>query len=66
MRTPVTRIPVIVGAPYPTMLETAKRMGESPARARELEKIVDEIHARNEKKRKAQSAMVRSRQPQTA
>jgi hypothetical protein len=60
------RTPVIVDAPYPTMLETAKLMGVSPARAREIERIVTEIHERNEKKRKATRARARNRQLKTA
>jgi hypothetical protein len=58
------RTPVIVDAPYPTMAETAKLMGVRLSRAREIEKIVSEIHERNEKKRR--SRRVKSRQPKAA
>jgi hypothetical protein len=46
------RTPVIVDTPYPTLLETAKLMGVSPADAREIARVVDEIHKRNKKRRK--------------
>lgn len=41
------RAPVLVTTPYPTMVELAKDVGVSLKRAREIEKMVDEIHDRN-------------------
>lgn len=60
------RTPVIVDTPYPTLMQTAKLMGVSPARAREIARVVDEIYDRNEKKRKARRAAARKKQLKTA
>ena len=60
------RAPVIVDTPYPTLLETAKLMGVSPARAREIARVVDEIHERNEKRRKKKKRRAALSQPQTS
>ncbi len=60
------RAPVIVDTPYPTLMQTAKLMGVSPARAKEIARIVDEIYDRNEKKRKARRAAARKKQLKTA
>jgi hypothetical protein len=48
------RKPVIVDTPYPTVWETAKKMGVSRKRTLELIKIADEGLARWQEKRKAQ------------
>lgn len=53
------RTPVIVDTPYPTVWQTAKKMGVSRKRTLELIKIMDEIHARREKKRKEERALAR-------
>jgi hypothetical protein len=58
MRKPV-RTPVIVETPYPTVWQTAKKMGVSRKRTLEIIKIVDEIHARREQKRKEEEALTR-------
>jgi hypothetical protein len=58
MRKPV-RTPVIVDTPYPTVWQTAKKMGVSRKRTLEIIKIVDEIHARREQKRKEEEALTR-------
>jgi hypothetical protein len=47
------RKPVIVDTPYPTVWQTAKKMGVSKKRTLELIKMVDEIHDRREEERKA-------------
>jgi hypothetical protein len=60
------RTPVIVKGPYPTVWETAKTMGVSPSRTREIIRIVDEIYDRNEKERKAKRAAARQRTAKTA
>jgi hypothetical protein len=60
------RKPVIVDTPYPTVWETAKTMGVSRKRTLELIKMVDEIHARREKKRKAERAAARKKRLKTA
>lgn len=41
------KFPVLVTTPYPTLMETAKRAGVTPKRAREIAQMVDEIHDRN-------------------
>lgn len=48
------------------MRELAKAMGVSLAHAREVERIVDEVYERNEKKRKAGRALARKKQPKPA
>jgi hypothetical protein len=48
------RKPVIVDTPYPTVWETAKKMGVSRKRTLELIKLADEIMARREKRRKTE------------
>jgi hypothetical protein len=47
------RTPVIVDTPYPTVWETAKTMGVSRKRTRELIKLADEIVARRKKRQSA-------------
>ena len=49
------RTPVIVDTPYPTVWETAKKMGVSRKRTLEIIKMVDETHARREKEAKGQA-----------
>jgi hypothetical protein len=60
------RTPVIVDTPYPTVWQTAKKMGVSKKRTLEIIKIVDEIHARREKKRKEDRALARVKRLKTA
>lgn len=60
------RKPVIVDTPYPTVWETAKKMGVSRKRTLEIIKMVDEIHARREEERKAERAAARMKRLKTA
>jgi len=60
------RKPVIVDTPYPTVWQTAKKMGVSKKRTLELIKMVDEIHARREEKRKLEREVARKRRLKTA
>ena len=60
------RKPVIVDTPYPTVWETAKKMGVSRKRTLELIKMVDEAHARREQKRKAEKEAARKKRLKTA
>lgn len=60
------RTPVIVDSPYPTVWETAKKMGVSPKRTVELIKMADATHARLEKKRRAKRALNQKNQLKTA
>jgi len=46
------RTPVLIDTPYPTLLQTAKTMGVSAKRAREIAAMVDRIHDRNVAKRR--------------
>jgi len=48
------RKPVIVDTPYPTVWQTAKKMGVSKKRTRELIKLADEIMARRQMRRKTE------------
>jgi hypothetical protein len=59
------RTPVIVDTPYPTVWETAKKMGVSKKRTAEIIKIVDEMHARREEERKAARAAARKKRLKT-
>jgi hypothetical protein len=60
------RKPVIVDTPYPTVWETAKKMGVSRKRTLEIIKMVDEIHARREEERKVERAAARTKRLKTA
>jgi hypothetical protein len=60
------RKPVIVDTPYPTVWETAKTMGVSKKRTRELIKMADEIMARRGMKPKTERAAARKKQLKTA
>jgi hypothetical protein len=60
------RKPVIVDTPYPTVWETAKKMGVSRKRTLELIKMADEIVARRKLKRKTEQALARKRRLKTA
>jgi hypothetical protein len=60
------RTPVIVDTPYPTVWETAKKMGVSKKRTLELIKMADETHARMEKKRQAKRALARKKRLKTS
>jgi hypothetical protein len=60
------RTPVIVDTPYPTVWQTAKKMGVSRERTLEIIKIVDEIHARREQRRKEERAVARKERLKTA
>jgi hypothetical protein len=51
------RKPVIVDTPYPTVWETAKKMGVSRKRTRELIKLAHEIVARRAEKPKTEHAI---------
>jgi len=53
---------VIVDTPYPTVWETAKKMGVSRKRTLELIKLADEIMARREKRRKTEQPASRKKQ----
>ena len=60
------RKPVIVDTPYPTVWETAKKMGVSRKRTLELIKMADETHARMEKERQAKRAIAQKKRLKTA
>jgi hypothetical protein len=60
------RTPVIVDTPYPTVWQTAKKMGVSRKRTLELIQMVDEIMARREEKRKKERALARKKRLKTA
>ncbi len=60
------RKPVIVDTPYPTVWETAKRMGVSRKRTLELIKMADETHARMEEMRRSKRALAQKRRLKTA
>jgi hypothetical protein len=60
------RKPVIVDTPYPTVWQTAKKMGVSRKRTLEIIKMVDEIHARREEKRKLEREEARKKRLKTA
>jgi hypothetical protein len=60
------RTPVIVDTPYPTVWETAKRMGVSHKRTLELIKMADQTHARVEKKRQPKRALDQKKRLKTA
>ena len=60
------RKPVIVDTPYPTVWQTAKKMGVSRKRTLEIIKMVDEIHARREEKRKTEQVAARKKRLKTA
>lgn len=60
------RKPVIVDTPYPTVWQTAKKMGVSRKRTLEIIKMVDEIHARREEKRKLEREAARKGRLKTA
>jgi hypothetical protein len=49
------RKPVIVDTPYPTVWQTAKKMGVSKKRTKEIIKMVDEIVARRKENTKDQA-----------
>ena len=57
---------MIVDTPYPTVWETAKTMGVSKKRTRELIKMADEIMARRGMKPKTERAAARKKQLKTA
>ena len=59
------RKPVIVDSPYPTVWETAEKMGVSRKRTKEIIKMVDEVMARREQDRKAVPAAARKRRLKT-
>ncbi len=60
------RTPVIVDTPYPTVWETAKKMGVSKKRTLELIQMADETHARMEKKRQAKRTLARKKRLKTS
>ncbi len=60
------RKPVIVDTPYPTVWQTAKKMGVSRKRTLELIKFVDESIARRELKQKAEQEASRKKRLKTA
>jgi hypothetical protein len=60
------RKPVIVDTPYPTVWQTAKKMGVSRKRTLELIKMVDESIARREEKLKGERAAARRKRLKTA
>jgi predicted DNA-binding protein YlxM (UPF0122 family) len=60
------RTPVIVDTPYPTVWETAKKMGVSKKRTLELIKKANEFLARREEKRNVGQAVVRKKRMKTA
>ena len=62
----VMRKPVIVDTPYPTVWETAKKMGVSRKRTLEIIKMVDEGIARRKEKQRAEQAAARKRRLKTA
>jgi hypothetical protein len=60
------RKPVIVDTPYPTVWQTAKKMGVSRKRTLEIIKMVDESIARRQEKQKAELATARKKRLKTA
>jgi hypothetical protein len=60
------RKPVIVDTPYPTVWETAKKMGVSKKRTLEIIKMVDESIARRQEKQRAELAVARKKRLKTA
>lgn len=60
------RTPVIVDTPYPTVWETAKKMGVSRKRTLELIKMADETHARLEDQRRLKRALAQKKRLKTA
>jgi hypothetical protein len=60
------RTPVIVDTPYPTVWETAKKMGVSRKRTLELIKMADETHARLEDQRRLKRAQAQKQRLKTA
>jgi hypothetical protein len=60
------RTPVIVDTPYPTVWETAKKMGVSKKRTLELIKMADETHARMEEQRRLKRAHAQKQRLKTA
>jgi hypothetical protein len=60
------RKPVIVDTPYPTVWQTAKKMGVSRKRTLEIIKMADEIMARRAEKRKTEQAITRKKRLKTA
>jgi hypothetical protein len=60
------RKPVIVDTPYPTVWQTAKKMGVSRKRTLELIKMVDESIARRKEKQKTERAAARKKRLKTA
>ena len=57
---------MIVDTPYPTVWETAKKMGVSRKRTLELIKLADEGLARWQEKRKVDRAIARKKRLKTA
>lgn len=57
---------MIVDTPYPTVWQTAKKMGVSRKRTLELIKMANEGLARLEEKRKAERAAARKKRLKTA
>jgi hypothetical protein len=55
------RKPVIVDTPYPTVWETAKKMGVSKKRTLELIKMADEGLARLQERQRADRAAARKK-----
>jgi hypothetical protein len=60
------RAPVIVDTPYPTVWQTAKKMGVSRRRTLELIKLAHEIHAQREEKGSAEQGTTRKKRLKTA
>jgi hypothetical protein len=60
------RKPVIVDTPYPTVWQTAKKMGVSRKRTLELIKMVDESAARRKERQKGERAAARKKRLKTA
>jgi hypothetical protein len=56
------RTPVIVDTPYPTVWQTAKKMGVSRKRTLELIKLADEIMVRRGMKPKTEPSIARKKQ----
>jgi hypothetical protein len=60
------RKPVIVDVQHSSAWETAKKMGVSRKRTLEIIKMVDEIHDRRDRERKAARAAARKKRLKTA
>lgn len=60
------RKPAIVDTPYPTVWQTAKKMGVSRKRTLELIKMVDEAHASREQEKKAEKEAAGKKRLKTA